>query len=244
MYKNFEKYMLGVLSFYNSWENMVIELTNKLVNLRNRPNSTEIIQIQQNKIIPGKFYLIQYDFNGNLIWCPILSLDYKINKNKHILYAVNLEYLPPKYKVIFFNKIFKYAADNMIKISEKQFVRDEPPLKFLTFDFVYKMLKNNGNMHYAITAYTIKDFNDKFKIKKCFTCSIKILPEIIMSDFKKFNAKSMKDMQKTLIGEPNVKLTDIIEQYDKIIEQYDADSIEYHKKLALFREKLKLYNDQ
>ena len=125
--------------------------------------------------------------------------------------------------------------------AQKKMAKNEPNMKFMTFKFMYEYLKKNGKMHYAITAYTIKDFDGNYKIKKCYLCSTKILPEIIMADMKRINRANMMQLQKKLSGEPQTKLGDILEQFDKIIESYQADSIQYHKDVALFEKKLKLF---
>jgi len=243
MYRNFEQYIFNILGLYGgSWDYMIKSLTDKLLNLISSPNLSEVSQIDINKLQIGKFYLIQYNFNGNLIWCPILTLEYKVIKNKHILYALNLEYLPPRYKAVFFSNIFKKAPDLLDSISQSKNAIVEQKLDFITFDFIYKLLKAN-NMHYAITAYTIKDFLGNIKIKKCYTCSIKILPEIVMADLKKLNSINMGELYSNLMGDDQSKMSDIIQNYDKLIEEYQADSIQYHKKVALFRENLKLYKD-
>jgi hypothetical protein len=243
MYKNFEQYILGILGLYGgSWDYMVKSLTDKLLKLIVKPNLSEIAQMDINKLQIGKFYLIQYNFNGNLIWCPILTLDYKVIKNKHILYALNLEYLPPKYKSIFFSNILKNAPEMLDSISQSSNAITEQKIDFFNFETIYKLLKIN-NMHYAISAYTIKDFLGNIKIKKCYACSIKILPEIIMADLKKLNMLNMSEIYKTLMGEEQSKMGDIIKNYNTLIEEYQSDSILYHKKVALFRENLKIYKD-
>ncbi len=242
MYKNFENYMLGVIDMHGSISKTIFDLTDKLVELRNKPNNSEISQILPDKLICGRFYLIQYNFNGNLIWCPILALEYKVINNKSILYAVNLEYLPPRYKILFFNNIFKNFVNQMNTISEEKLTINERPLDFINFENIYKLLKNN-KMEYAITAYTIKDFNGNYKIKKSYVCSIKIAPEIIMADMKRFNRVDMLKLHKSIEGKEQVKLGEIIEQYKLFIEGYQADSVQYHKTVALFREKLKLFKD-
>lgn len=241
MFKNFENYMFGVMGKYGSLEKMIREFTDKLIKLKNNTNNSEIIEIKPDKLVPGRFYLIQYNFNGNLIWCPILALDYKIHKNNHILYALNLEYLPPRYKILFFNMIFKIFHKESDNISQNEEVRIEFPMKYMNFEFIYKMLKNNGDMNWSITAYTIINSLGEIKIKKSYLCSIKIAPEIIFSDFKRFNSLSMIELQKKLSGSEYQKMGEIIEEYQKIIEEYQIDSIEYHKKVSLFREKLKLF---
>lgn len=242
MFRDFEGYMYGLIGMNGSITNMIKNLTEKLVKLRQQPNLTEIMEIKPNKLVPGRFYLIQYNYNGNYIWCPILALEYKVIKNNHILYAINLEYLPPKFKIAIFNKIFKAGKEKLDKITQKEFVREEQPMKFMTFEFMYKLLKDY-KMNWAITAYTIKDFTGNFKIKKSYLCSLKIAPEIIMADMKRYNSKNMIELQKSLAGEDSIKMSKIIEDYQLLIESYQEDSIEYHKKVALFKEKLKLFKD-
>ncbi len=80
MYNNFINYMYGLVSLNGSMTKMIINLTDKLMKLRRHPNIKEIIEIKPNKLVPGRFYLIHYNFNGNYLWCPILALDYKVIK--------------------------------------------------------------------------------------------------------------------------------------------------------------------
>lgn len=243
MYKNFQNYINGIINLNGgSIESTIKSLTNKLISLKNKPNNLEILKISPNynNIEKGQFYLIQYDFNGNYIWCPILSLEKKIHKNNQLLYCLNLEYLPPKYKIMFFNKIFKQVYTTMEKISNDIVVKQNS-LNFLSFEFIYKMLKNNGNMNYAIGAYTIKNFNNNVKIKKIYKISINILPEIILSDFKNYNSKNMNELHNKLPNDSKIKLKTIIKEYNELIQNYQSDSIQYHKNVALFRERLKLY---
>lgn len=242
MYKDFEGYMYGVIGLNGTITNTIKVLTDKLVKLRQKPNLKEIMEIDASKLVPGRFYLIQYNFNGNLIWCPILALEYKVVKNNHLLYAVNLEYLPPKFKIALFDKIFKASREFLDKTAQNDYVREEAPLNFLNFEFVYKILKQN-RMEWATTAYTIKNFQGQFKIKKAYLCSIKIAPEIIFADMKRYNTKNMIEMQKSLIGVDQIRMQQIVEAYQQLIEGYQEDSIEYHKKLALFRDNLKLFKD-
>jgi len=236
MFKDFENYIAGMLTKYDSFEKLILVLSDKLIQLKNNPNKSEISKVSNNYLTSGRFSLIQYNFNGNLIWCPILTLDYKVHKNKHLLYAVNLEYLPPRYKVLLFSKIFNRASSKLETIADNKLVSSEPPLQFMNFDFMYKLLKKN-NMDSAITAYDIG------KIKNTYLISIKISPQIILADMKKINSKNMKELHISLSGEAQKKLGDIIGEYDTIIEEYQLDSIKYHKKVALFREKLKIFRD-
>lgn len=238
MFDNFEKYINGVLSLYGgSYEKMVLSLTDKLIMLKNTPNSSEIAKININKMVPSRFYFIQYNYNGNKIWCPILALEYRVIDNKNIMYAINLEYLPPKYKIKLFNIIFKTSKSYLDKIIQVDNVVDERPLPF-NFQNIYNLLKSNGNMNFSITAF------DMLKIKELYLVSIKISPEILLCNLKRTNSKNMKDLfVNTDDIKMKAKLGEIIEEYDDLIEKYEENSITYHKELSQFETKFKLFEN-
>jgi len=236
MFDNFEEYIYGSLGLQSgSMIKFIKDMTDKLFMLKNKPNNTEIKQVTINNVKPYYFYLIRYNYNGNKIWCPILTLDYRVIENKNILYAINLEYLPPLFKIKYFNLIFKKLKSELKKNSDNNGdLKYERPLP-INFEFIYKTLKQNGNMNYVITAY------DYLKIDKAYQISINIAPEIIMCDPKRYNSKSMKDLyQKLPESKEKDYLKEIIEMYDEIIEQYQEDSIKYHKIVASFEKNLKL----
>ena len=236
MFEHFSEYMYGSLGLKSAtMEKFVRDKTDLLFDLKKTPNYTEIKEVTIKNVVPQRFYLIQYNYNGNLIWCPILALDYKVIKNKNILYALNLEYLPPLYKIKYFDLIFRRMKDELSLIADIDKIVDERPLKPLSFEFIYKTLKQNGGMSYAITGY------DYLKIKRAYLVSIKIAPEIIMCDPKRYNSKSMKELFDNLpISEERDTLGNIIEKHDELIEQYQADSIQYHKDIANFEKFLKI----
>jgi hypothetical protein len=107
----------------------------------------------------GKFYIIKYNFNGNKLWCPILTVppltnknekgvltnQLKIINNKNILYVVNFDYLPLKYKALLVDQIIKNNLDrwekNQDRISRGEKVKEE--LSFKVF-WIYNFLKKNG----------------------------------------------------------------------------------------------------
>ena len=236
LFEHFEEYIYGSLGLRNnSMSKFIMDKTDLLFKIKREPNNTEIKEIDIKKVLPQRFYLIQYNYNGNNIWCPILALDYKVIKNKNILYALNLEYLPPLYKIKYFDLIFRRLKNELIKIADVDRIIDERPIKPLTFEFIHKTLKQNGNMSYAISGY------DYLKIKKAYQISIKIAPEIIMCDPKRYNSKSMKDMFLNLSpSEEKNSLAEIIEKHDELINQYQEDSIQYHKDVANFEKFLKI----
>ena len=236
LFENFSDYIYGAMGLHSgSMENFIKLKTDTLFDLKRTPNFSEIQEVNINKVLPQRFYLIEYNYNGNMIWCPILALDYKVIKNKNILYAVNLEYLPPLFKIKYFDLIFRRLKDELTKIAEVTKLVNERPLNPLTFEFIYKTLKQNGGMSYAITGY------DYLKIKKAYLVSIKIAPEIIMCDPKRYNSKSMKDLfDKLPPSEERETLGGIIEKHDELISQYQEDSIQYHKDIANFEKFLKI----
>ena len=236
MFENFEEYIYGSMRLHSgSMSQFVKDMTNKLFLLKENPNNSEIRKVNIDKVSPHRFYLIRYNYNGNKIWCPILTLDYRVIENKNILYAINLECLPPLFKIKYFNLIFKRLKKEFNLVSEgKGDIRTETKLP-INFEFIYKTLKQNGKMNYVITAY------DYLKIDQAYQISINIAPEIIMCDPKRFNSQSMKELYLNLPeSEEKNSLKDIIELYDDIIDKYQEDSIKYHKMLAAFEKNLKL----
>jgi len=238
MYKDFNSYIDSAMRTHSGDDlsHYVRYCTNKLFDLTKDPINSEIIKVSQTKLIPRRFYLIKYNYNGNKIWCPILALDYKVIKNKHILYAINLEYLPPKYKKIYFDLIFKTSYDELEKVAKSGFenISGENLLPF-DFEFIYKTLKQNGGMNYVITAY------DYLKVVDIYQISIKIAPEIIFCDPKRYNLDSMKELYLNLPeSEEKDTLEEILELYTELIETYQEDSIAYHKRVANFEKHLKI----
>lgn len=238
IFDNFEAYMMGIINLNgNNLQKTVINLSDKMFNLIFKPNQTEVAKINLSHLVKGRFYMILYNYNGNKIWCPIFALDWKIVKNKPILFAINLEYLPPKYKIQFFGKIFNFFKSDLNRFEFNEFVRKERPLKKLTFELVYKSLQDMNGMEYCVTAYDI------FKIKKAYLVSYKIAPEILMCNCKKYNSQNMKELFIKSTGEEHIKIGKILEEFEQLILQYQTDSKEYHEKLKLFEQHLKLYKN-
>lgn len=239
MFSNFQYDIDNVVYLNGGMMNAIIQYTDNLTKLIQSPNLTEMVELAPNQLVPGRFYIIQYNFNGNFIWCPILALEYKVHNNNHILYAVNLEYLPVNIKIAIFDKIFKATSNEIESNIGQKDISNEPAIKILNFKNVYSILKSN-KLEFAITAFTIMDSEGELKIKKTYLCSMKIAPSILLSDFKKLNSISMQDMIDKLEGPDEDKMKKILEEYNKFIEDYQMDSIAYHKQYAAFRDKLKL----
>ncbi len=46
--------------------------------------SKQIRPVYLRSVKIGKFYVIKYNFNGNKLWCPILTVPPLINKNENV----------------------------------------------------------------------------------------------------------------------------------------------------------------
>ena len=246
VYTDFKAYIYGILNLYNdNVYNFIQGMTTKLFEIKQSNNILEMVKIMPKNMIKymNRFYMISYNYNGNKMWCPIYLMEYKNIENKHILYAIQLEYLPPKYKM----NLFSSLLNNQIvkKTIDKNSNTKTPTEEFglpIESKYLYNILKNNNNMNYALTGFDLK------KIEISYLISTKILPEILMSDFKKYNSKNMKDLMINMkkLNANTIEediLGKLIEEYDKLIDEYEHDSLEYHKKLRNFESNLKLFKD-
>lgn len=211
-----------------------------------RPSTVSLMQI-------GKFYIIRYNYNGNKLWCPILTIpplknknengilerQLKIVNNKNVLYAVNFDYLPLRYKALLIEAIIKNNDDeynkNSDKISSGGRVREERNFKV---HWVYDFLKRNGKKNYAVTAFDI------LKIEKVFEVSSTILQRFVFFDTYYVNKKLMYD---TLQNIQNEKLrnefSNKIKMFEEILEMYDKDVENFFTSLRNFEKNLKLMDE-
>jgi len=234
MFENFENYIINLININGSIINLIKKSTKRILDLKERPNNTELMEIGLRNMIPGRFYLISYYYNGNTILAPILALEYKILNNKRILYGVNLEYIPFKLKIKIFSILFNKLQKTLEKISNTKMLISEESLPF-TFQIIYNVLKVN-NINFTITAF------DTNKIKKVYLTSVNILPQTLTCDFKIYNSNVMKTLYTNIVDNSlKEKLNILIEQYDKIINDYDTDSLSYHKTVKAIEEKFKLF---
>lgn len=218
-----------------------------LKNPNNQVRATNISQIQI-----GKFYIIRYNFNGNKLWCPILTIpplpnknengilerQLKIINNKNILYAVNFDYLPTQYKSILIEYIIKSNLGNYEK--NDNINSSGGNVKYeLNFNvrWIYSFLKKNGNKNYAITAYDI------LKIDKVFEISSTILHRFVFLDTYYINNRLMYDTLEN-IQNSNLKseFSNKIKMYEEILKLYETDVEVFFKSLRNFEKNLKLFN--
>lgn len=202
-------------------------------------DKNEVKAINPDKIVLGKFYFILYNYNGNLIWCPIFPLEYKYYNQKNILYAINLDYLPYVYKINFFNLIWLKQREIFEFNTTVKKIEEEKRIQKINFETVYNLLKKNGNYEYCITAFDMK------KIKHTHHVSTTLMDRFIFITTKNLNARSMKDLyDKELNKELKEKILNIREQYQKILDEYSDDTKDYYKKLKAFEKQLKLTENE
>ena len=205
------------------------------------------------KVQIGKFYIIKYNFNGNKLWCPILTIpplpnknekgilerQLKVVKDKNILFAVNFDYLPIKYKAFLIETIIKINQlsyeKNSDKISSGGKVKEELNFKV---NWIYRFLKMYGKKNYAITAF------DVLKIEKVFEVSSTILQRFVFLDTYYINRRMMYD---TLNNIQNEKLknefSNKIKTFEEILKLYENDIEEFYKSLRNFEKSLKLIEE-
>jgi len=215
----------------------------KTPNVQVRATNLKNVQI-------GKFYIIRYNYNGNKLWCPILTIppvpnknengvlerQLKIVNNKNVIYAINFDYLPIRYKTALIENIVDNNLDryekNMDKIADGQNVKSE-------FNFnvkwIYNFLKTNGQKNYAITAYDIS------KIDKIFEISSTILSRFVFLDTYYINNRLMYETLNSLDNQILIEdFTNKIKMYEEILKLYESDVEQFYKSLRNFEKNLKL----
>lgn len=246
-----------IRSLYGQYEQNIKELKNdstvelftyilKSANSQVRPTSVSNMQI-------GKFYIIKYNFNGNKLWCPILTIPPVVNKNelgvlekqlkisgqKKIIYAVNFDYLPLRYKIALIDIIVQNNIDRYDKNEDKIADGGDVSSEFnFQVNWIYNFLKKNGDKNYAITAYDIS------KIEKIHEISSTILHRFIFLDTYYINNRLMYDTLDS-IGNEKLRLdfSNKIQTYEEILKMYDKDVELFYKTLRNFEKNLKLIDE-
>lgn len=223
------------------------ESTDRLFYLIKNPN----LEVSPSKNIKkGKFYLIKYNYNGNKIWCPIFVIDdrYVTTSQKRIIYSINLDYLPLSPRITFFDIILDSNYD-IIEFNKKQNELNidqngEKPLK-ITFENIYKLLKNNGGYNYSITAYDYMKIDGMTKqIPMIFGVSTNFCSRFMYVDTKKYNMVNMRDLSIKL-DELDIKrkLNDLISTFESIKTEMDKNDVkETYKKLKNIEKKFNIIN--
>lgn len=224
--------------FNNDLELLVRESNKEIFSLKRQPTNT-FMRVAHNKLQVGKFYLINYNFNGNKLYCPIFSIDYRVKESgKRVLYAINLDYLPFDYKVLYFNQmntvfqqIFEFNEDTPNFMQER-------PLP-VNFEQIFKTLQTNGGYNYAITAFDIT------KIKELYGVSTTKMHLMIHVHMRDVNVALMKElMEKYEHGtEEREKMKKLVEELSEMHRTFEEDVQDYYKKLKNLEANYKLFEN-
>lgn len=229
--------------YNNDIKTITLDSTNRIFDLIKKPNK-EIFFTK--KLSIGKFYIIRYNYNSNKIWCPIFIIDdiYKPDIQKRIIYAINIDYLPYSYRILFFDILFSSFVD-IIEYNNSDNIDEEKSLK-VDFNLIYKLLKNNGQYEYSITAFDYLKIDGINKGEpKIFFVSTNFISRFIFIDTKIVNLKNMIDLS-LILDDYNMKnkLNYIINLFKEIEKDLDInDQKTYYKKLKLIENKYKLIDN-
>lgn len=218
-----------------------------------RDPNNQVVATNIHNIQIGKFYIIRYNYNGNRLWCPILTIpplpnknengilerQLKLINNKSIMYAINFDYLPLQYKIMLIESILNNNSDhyekNVDMIALGQPVKNEFNFKI---NWIYNFLKSNGQKNYAITAY---DLN---KIDKIFEISCTLLQRFVFVDTYYINNRLMYETLNTLNDQILIEeFTGKIKTYEEILKMYETDVEKFYRSLRSFEKNLKLISE-
>lgn len=236
--KKFDYYVQALKNQFDGLGTL-IKASTKEVFIMRREQTPMFKSIPLNKIMVGHFYLINYNYNGNKLYCPILSIDYRVStNNKHNLYAINLDYLPFEYKSIFFNNFFNSFEGIFNNNKDVSNVFEEKSLP-VNFELMFNMLKRNGGFEYSITAFDIT------KINECFLVSTNLLYLLINVHMREVNIALMKENMKNYENniDKSKKMEKTIKSLEEMSETYDTDVKQYYKRLKQIENNYKLFEN-
>jgi hypothetical protein len=215
------------------------ESTEMIFSLIKKPNRYDISFEKDIKV--GYFYMIYYDFNGNHLWCPLFVIDdrYRTDLQKRLIYAINLDYLPYDYRLIFFDKLFD-GFRSIVEWNENKLDNEiDKPFK-VNFELMYKMLRDNGGYNYAISAY---DFSKIVSSpNSIFRVSTGFVHRLLFIDTKLVNMRIMKD-RLLMMGDSGIKakLENLLRLFEEIKDDLDPmDQKSYYKRLKSLENKYDL----
>ena len=246
--------------YNNNWKNCIYDSTDIIFNLI-KNNNHEVMFTKPNKLMSGKFYLIKYEYikdkyftekyleNKTVpslkIWCPIYVLGFKesdkvvqrFDKNKKmIMYAINLDYLPFRYRILFFNLLFNTNFDRIEKNKDLHLMGEnvltEYTIKISSLS-AYNLLKNNGGYEYSLTAYD-PDKIDKFIYgnPELYSISTTIAQRLMFIDCKLINKKNIiETLKESQIESEREKIKSVLISLDKLLTDLESNEKTLYKKL-------------
>jgi len=246
------EYCSGLLGEYNNNLKSITDDSTKMIFERIKKPTSEIMPAMMRDIKKGKFYMLHYNYNGNKLWCPIFIIDdrYSTELQKRILYAINIDYLPYKYRIVYFDKLFAMFKDTLDRNSKNNAnggnVNSEISFK-VNFESIYRSLKNNGDFSYAITAFDFSKIVGMDKgtpIIHSVSTNQNIFARFLYIDTRYVNRKIMMDaVKESDVDKEKEKLGKLIESMNEILDNFSMDSIEYYKKLKSLESNYKLYEN-
>lgn len=233
---NFDIYCRNAIKKEGGLDRFILSSTDILLDYRKDVNPS-FMKLPHKDLKIGAFFLIKYYYNGNNIWCPIFTIEFRTAKNKNILYAINLDYLPYNYKMQFFNLISKTFVKVFDANKDIDSVKKEYPLN-VNFELIYRALQKTGGYNYSITAY------DVTKIREIYKVSTNLLYRFIFLSTKEINRKTMKSfLDKLMNSVEKDNLKKLLEEYDELLASYTEDTKEFYKRLKMLESHLKLFED-
>lgn len=237
-YSNYLKALLG--QYKNNLTELIDDSNKQLFMARKMQSDKWFKAIPIKKIQTGMFYLINYNFNDNKLYAPIFVIDYRVtDKNKHVIYAVNLDYLPFSYKGMYFQQIYNNAKQIFEDNSDATDVLSEKRIP-VNFEIIYKTLQSNGNFHYSISAF---DLN---KIVEVFAVSTNMMHVITNCHMRPVNVALIKSKMEQYDkgSEIREKLEKLISDLETITDDYDEDIVAYYKRLRQLENNYKLFENE
>jgi len=268
---NFFEECYALLGEYNNnLKTCVYESTNIIFDLIGN-NNHEIMVANRNNLLPGKFYLMKYEYIDDKyftekyierkyvpslkIWCPIYVLGFmesnkivqRLTKNKKmIMFAINLDYLPIKYRIDLFDRVFKSNIDRIERNKNLHLKGEnslnEIPLRVESYA-LYNLLKRNGGYEFCLTAYDPDKINKfLYGTPDLYTISTTIAQRMMFVDCKLLNRKNIittyKDSQ---LDAERDKLKSLLESFDKILNDLESEEKDLFKKLRQLETHFELF---
>ena len=237
--KKFVHYVNALCNEYGNNLQLLVNDSNKQIFSMRKKQTPYFKSLPLNKILTGRFYLINYNFNGNNLYCPIFTIDYRVStNNKPNIYAINLDYLPYDYKKLYFGKICENYKQIIESNNDQDDVMEEDSLP-VNFEGIYNSLKGNGGFDFAISAFDIT------KINECFIASTNILHVLMFVHMRKINIALMKQNMENYQMD-DIKLTKLkytVEELQKMEEGYENDVKTYYKRLKQLENNYKLFDN-
>jgi len=237
--KSYEYYVKALRGQYGGDLATMIFECNKEVFWARKNQTDWFKSIAHNNIQTGRFYLINYYYNGNKVFCPIFAIDYRVSThNKHNLYAINLDYLPFDYKMLYFNQLHNSAIDIFDRNADVSDVTKEQRIP-VDFETIYRTLEKNGGYNFAISAFDIN------KILEIYLVSTNLMYLITNVHMRPVNVALMKELAQSYEEglEPKIRLEKILSEMEDMTETYDTDVKDYYKKLRQLENNYKLFDD-